>query len=496
LTDGPTSYRAIVRSTGIIGGASIAVLLVGLVRSKLVALMIGPAGTGMFGLLNSLVATTSTFAALGIGTSAVALIAKPSDSLVNVIRGLRTLALILALAAGVLVWLLRTIISAAIVGDQRLAEPIGWAGLAVGLSVMVMAQNSIFQGRRRFGDLATLQIGGAVLGTVAGIAFIYWLGLAGVMPAVVAAPAGTWLVGLVLARSLTRGKPASRNLSALRDQWQPLLRIGIPVMLASLVSGLTQLALRSIVLRELGLDDVGLYQAAITITTMNVGLVLTAMSADFFPRLAQADHSPERMTTLVDHQLNVAALLSMPILILLSSGAGVWLHLLYSGAFVPAANLLRWQVVAEVIRIPVWALGYVLLARRDTVGYFVHEISLTVTALPLTWLLVHSFGITGAGMGYAGGYFVCLLVTYGLVRQRHGVSVAGESRRTTAALFAITLIALVAGTMLPRVTMIAGFALGIAAGVWVITQLHRREALPMAASDFLRRARARFIGGR
>jgi hypothetical protein len=44
--------------------------------------------------------------------------------------------------------------------------------------------------------------------------------------------------------------------------------------------------------------------------------------------------------------------------------------------------------------------------------------------------------------------------------------------------------------------MIAGFALGIAAGVWVITQLHRREALPMAASEFLRLARARFIGGR
>lgn len=40
-----------------------------------------------------------------------------------------------------------------------------------------------------------------------------------------------------------------------------------------------------IVVRSLGLDAAGLFQAAATLSTLYIGVILTAMGADFYPRL-------------------------------------------------------------------------------------------------------------------------------------------------------------------------------------------------------------------
>jgi len=64
----PTSHSQILRSSSIIGGASVINILIGLLRIKVVAVLLGPAGVGLIGLLQNIMATASTVAALGFGT--------------------------------------------------------------------------------------------------------------------------------------------------------------------------------------------------------------------------------------------------------------------------------------------------------------------------------------------------------------------------------------------------------------------------------------------
>ena len=54
MSDEGKSYRQILRSTSIIGGASVINILIGLVRVKVAAVLLGPAGIGLIGLFKAM----------------------------------------------------------------------------------------------------------------------------------------------------------------------------------------------------------------------------------------------------------------------------------------------------------------------------------------------------------------------------------------------------------------------------------------------------------
>ena len=72
------STRQMLRSSVMVGGASIVNSVVGLLRIKAAAVLLGPAGVGLIGLLTSLVGTASTLAGLGFGTAGTRQIAEAS----------------------------------------------------------------------------------------------------------------------------------------------------------------------------------------------------------------------------------------------------------------------------------------------------------------------------------------------------------------------------------------------------------------------------------
>ena len=65
------SYAEILTSSMLVGGASAITIILGIVRTKALALMLGPAGIGMIGLYLSIADLTRSVASLGIGGSAV-----------------------------------------------------------------------------------------------------------------------------------------------------------------------------------------------------------------------------------------------------------------------------------------------------------------------------------------------------------------------------------------------------------------------------------------
>ena len=120
------SYRQILRSSSIIGGASVINILVGLLRAKAVALILGPAGVGLFGLFTNIVATASTLSGLGFGNVGTRQIAEASanDDPVRVAAARRALfwgTMALAILGGAVFWLLRGVIARHILGDAHLA---------------------------------------------------------------------------------------------------------------------------------------------------------------------------------------------------------------------------------------------------------------------------------------------------------------------------------------------------------------------------------------
>src|SRR3954465_9109131 len=65
------SYGQILKSSALVGGSSLINIAIGIVRTKAMALLLGPAGFGWTGLYSSIVDLTQSIAGLGINSSGV-----------------------------------------------------------------------------------------------------------------------------------------------------------------------------------------------------------------------------------------------------------------------------------------------------------------------------------------------------------------------------------------------------------------------------------------
>lgn len=410
------SYRRIFKSSAIIGGASVINILIGITKVKVLAVLLGPAGVGLMGVFQNLVSMASTVAALGVGNSGVRQIAASAEDIETLSIVRRSLwygNLILGSTGMLALWALREPAATLVFGNSSYVNEVAWLGLGVLLTLIAGSQTALLQGLRRVGDLAKVKIGSALVAAIVGISLVYILGERGVLWFVIAAPAGSVLVAAYYASKLP--KPAtSDDWIAIREQWLTMVRLGVPFMVAGLVTLATQLTVRSMILENLGLEATGYFQAAWTISMTYIGFVLNAMGSDYYPRLTAviSDHSASRK--LVNEQTEMSLLLAAPVLFTMLTFAPSIIELLYSKEFAEAANILQWQIIGDILKVASWPIAFVLLAKGKGFVYLVTQVAWNVTFLVIVFLIIDNGEVAVIGIAYGISYCIYLVVMVAL----------------------------------------------------------------------------------
>jgi O-antigen/teichoic acid export membrane protein len=403
-----TSHRQIFKSSAIVGGASALNIGIGIVKVKVLALLLGPAGVGLMGLYLNIMNMGSTLAGCGMASSGVRQLAASAgeESTLAIVRRALWLAnLVLGFAGMVILWLLREPVALLVFGDSAHVSEVGWLGLGVLLNLVAGSQIAVLQGLRRIGDLARVNVISAFFSAAVGIMLVYLLGEAGVIWFVLLAPAVSFPVASYYAARLPRPQTPG-DWKVINEQWRAMLKLGIPFMAAGLLTMATQLAVRSIILQELGLDASGLFQAAWAISMTYIGFVLGAMGADYYPRLTEAIHDHPRARMLVNEQTEMALLLAGPALLGMITLAPLVIHLLYTASFVPAVEVLRWQVLGDLLKVASWPMGFILLALGRGGLYIGTECTWNVVYLASVYFGIQPWGLASAGTGFWFAYLI------------------------------------------------------------------------------------------
>lgn len=436
-SDDRASYRQIFKATSIIGGAQVVSIVIGVARTKVFALLLGPAGVGLLGLLNALLSAAGIVAQMGMGAVGTRQIAEAHASgdrarIALARRALMVATLCLSVIGGGTVWLLREPLATYALRDAGLATAVGWIGLGVALSVAAVAQAALIQGMRRMWELALLQIGGALLLTIVGLPVVLLLGVAAVPFYVILMPLSAFVLGHVFVARLEKLPPVTATLPELAAQWRVFIAFGLPMMGAAVVGTLTTLWIQAHIKAQLGIDALGLFVAANTIAMQYAGLVLTAMAGDYFPRLSGVINDKEAARRLVNQQTEVALLLAGPIILVMFAAAPLVISLLYSDAFTPAADVLRWQTAGTLLKIVTWPMGFILLAEGAGRVFFVTEVSTVLVMAVATAFAVDHYGLAGAGIGYFVSYVFYLPMMFIFAAPRIGLRWSGPVLRTLA----------------------------------------------------------------
>lgn len=427
------SYGEILKSSALIGGSQVLTIAIGIVRTKAMAVLLGPAGFGLMGLYGSIIDLVFSIASLGIGSSGVRQIAESvgsgnNERIARTVIVLRKTAVLLGILGALLMLIFSAQLSTLTFGDDRHRGAVALLALAVFFRSVTAGQQALIQGMRRIGDLARIGVIGALLGTVISIVLVYFLGEEGVAPSLVAAAASGLLISWWYSRKVEIERPAMTR-AEVRQEATGLLKLGFAFMASGVLMMGASYAVRTIVLRSEGLDAAGFYSAAWTLGGLYVGIILQAMGADFYPRLVGVAADNCECNRLVNEQTQVSLLLAGPGVIATLTLAPIVIALFYSAKFAEAVEVLRWICLGVALRVVTWPIGFIIVAKNRQAIFLAAEVAWTVVNVGLTWFCVQAFGLNGAGIAFFGSYVFHGLMTYAIVRRLSGFRWSSENIR-------------------------------------------------------------------
>ena len=474
----PSSHVEALKSSSIIGGSTVIVMLIRMVRTKVLALLLGPAGIGLEALYDSAVNLCRTFFDFGITSSGVRQIAAAvgtgSDEVIaRTTLTLRRVCLVLGVAGAATVFLARESISLATFGKADHAADIGVLSIILLFGAVVGGQGAMLQGMRRIADLAKVNIFGALAGAAASIPIVWVWGLAGI-PAYMVITAGVGaLVSWVYARRV-HIRAVTVSLRQSYEEASSLLRLGVAFLASSLMATGTLFLLRVMATRMEGVIGAGQFQAASALSMVYVGFILQAMGTDFYPRLTAVASDNQRCNQLVNEQAEISLLLALPG-ILGTLALAPWVILLfYSSKFDQAATILSWQVAGMCLRVISWPMGFILVAKGRGTLFVLTDAAAWTVYLGLAWLGLKWFGLPGMGMAFLALYVFHVILVYVVVHSVSGFRWAQVNVRLGAASMLAIAAALASRLLLPEPWgSLIGCLLALAAGLFCLRALVR-----------------------
>ena len=476
------SYGQILKSSAMVGGSSVVNIGIGIVRTKAMAVLLGPAGVGLMGLYGSIADLTQSVAGMGINNSGVRQIAEAvgSDDIERVARTaavLRRTAILLAVAGAIFLVGASPQVSSITFGDDSHTIPLTMLSLAVFFQILSDGQTALLNGMRRIGDLAKIKIFGALFGTMMGIPLVYFFREDGVVPSLVAVAAMSLTVSWWYRRKLTIPTPSLTTAQVGQEQ-AALLKLGFAFMSSGIMMMGVTYAVRILVLRNVGFEAAGLYQSAWALGGLYVGIVLQAMGADFYPRLTAVAHNNSECNRLVNEQAQISLLLAGPGVIATLTFAPLVIAIFYTPQFYAAVDVLRWLCLGMTLRIISWPMGFIIVAKGAQSLFFWSELAWTIVYISLAWGGVISFGLDGAGMAFFGSYiFHCVLI-YLIVRKVSGFRWSSANIRTAAIFLTLIAVIFVGFYFLPPlVAMILGILAVVLSCIYTIHTIVRLVSL-------------------
>jgi len=431
-----SSYREILKSSALIGGSSALTTLIGIARTKAMAVLLGPGGYGLLGTYMLIVDLTRSVAQLGINASGVQQVAQAVASgdeghIARTAMVLRRAAFACAGLGAVMLTLLAATVSSLSFGTEEHRGAIAWLSIPVALGILAATQMAVLQGMRRIADIAKAGVVGAVLGTTCSVALVYWFGRDGVVAALIAVAAASLLATWWYRRRVAlRLEPLTA--AAILNESGALLRLGLAFMASGLLTIGASYVVRIFVVRKLGLEAAGLYGAAWTLGGLYVGYVLQALGTDFYPRLVGAAADAEICNRLVNEQAHVSVLLALPGILGTLTFAPFLVHLFYTPEFAASVDMLRWFCLGMALRVLTWPLGYIVIVKSRQVLFFAMELAWTLVNVALSWVCIDAFGVTGAGIAFFASYVFHAAMVYPVARRLTGFHWTAASLRTAA----------------------------------------------------------------
>ena len=276
---------------------------------------------------------------------------------------------------------------------------------------------AIFNGYQDVKALVLINSVSSILAFVFLVLMTRYYGLIGSLIALVCYQAFTLIIAIPVA---SRRRWFSKNLLKGELRWSYLNKLRdylIIALFSALLAPLFQIAIRTHLI-EAGSNTISGYWDAIWRLSTSYVLVLTGIiSVYFLPKFSKLKYGFEYQKEVRD-----GIFLVLPVVMIGCSAIIIFdeffIVLLYSSEFLPAAEILTWQMVGDCLRMVSWIMSYLMVARAMKFEFILSQ----AIFHPLFYFLIIYFfkaaGLKGLGIAHALNYFLYCIFIYFLIYRR------------------------------------------------------------------------------
>lgn len=407
-------YKTSAKGIALFGGLQIYKILLSVIRTKCSALFLGPSGFGIYSLITSTLTSIELVTNCGLGTSSVKDIAYAQNDMKEVSRVylvLNRFVWITGFAATLFCILSAKYLSISAFGNSDYAIAFVFAAISLLINQLIAGQGALLTGMRKYKFMARLNIWSNTLGLIVTIV-LYWIGgVKAIVPVIVS----TALLNLLFSFYYAKQIPLPKVVLSLKETWQKgkeMLKMGILISLGGAVSSLAGYAIRIFISQMSGVFIVGLFTASFSLVNTYLGMVISAIDKDYYPRLCSVESDSDCFHKTINQQIEMLVLLLSPIIVVFAVFSPMVIYAFYSEKFQSASGFMVLVALAMTFFVPAKTISMAFLAKGNSKGYFLNQFTFVAYTLVLNIIGFHYGDLLGLGISYLGAYMLYLLQTF------------------------------------------------------------------------------------
>lgn len=403
-------YRSAFKATSLFGGVQVFTILIKVIKSKLVAVWLGPTGFGIMSLFNAAISLIYSISNLGLQNSAVRDIASAQGqnniTLVSkIIKSINRWVWTTGLFGAIITIVLSPWLSKLLFESNKYTISFILLSSVVLLTAIFNANYAILQGTRQLRLMAKANIFGALAGFICSVPMFYFFREEGIVWALILTALSTTIVSFLYTKKV-KLITISQNYKESFILGLSTVKLGIMMSLGGIAALCAQFIVKTFITKQGGIADVGLYQAGWALNAQYLGMVFAAMAKDYFPRISQYSDNNIQIRRSVNEQAEIAILILGPFIVIMLVFNIPIIKLIYSVDFVEISQMVKWLMIGSFVKAGSWAISFVFLAKGDGKTFLFNELGINIIALFSNLLAYYYFGL--AGIGYSFTFIYCV----------------------------------------------------------------------------------------
>lgn len=425
MSDNENTYSKIIKSTSIFGGVQLVNLFISVVKFKFLAILIGPAGYGILSLLNNTVDLVRQATGFSIETSGVKKISESKSAASDAAIAknaaiLIRLSLLSGIAGTLIVIVLSKYLSIWTFGNNSQIAAIIWISVSVLLKQLTGSKLAVIQGLSKLGYMAKANLYGSLIGFILSLPLFIFFKIDAIVPSILLSSLISFLISVIYYKKLGI-KKYNIDVNESFREGKEILFFGGLLSISGFLPILSNYLIQLFVNNYGGISEVGLLNVGLLIINTYVGIVFTAMSTEYYPRLASMSQDDKKVSETVNQQAIISMLIILPIIVLFIGFSPLIIRLLFSNKFDGAIPLVSWAIIAMFFKAVSWSMGYVIIARADSKVFVKTAMIFNIFYLLLCIGGYHLYGLEGIGLALVFYFSTHMIAIYLITRRRYNI---------------------------------------------------------------------------